>query len=141
MSSLSEKFRLDQKLNELTIDWLKVKNAETEFNQKRLSIENQILILTKTDPMQNTSNIIDNGVKVGFKINRKWDNAFVESKLKLLADLGSDKAPFTFVFKEDKKKMEALAIYHKDIYNALLPGLTETAAKPSFSINKPKEVK
>ena len=136
MSNFILKHKLDQQINQLTLDWIKAKNAETEFKDKRHKIEADIIELTGAKENGSGSVIVDNGVKVSFKTTRKWDNDHVYNNIHFLQNLDGDQCPFTYVFKEDKKKMDALMFRHRDLYDHITKGLTETIAKPTFSINK-----
>lgn len=134
MSNFIKNHEETTKLNQLTLDWIKAKNAEQEFNQKRIAIEKEILDLKQLNYQSSGSVMLDNGVKASFKINRKWDNDFINSNMHLLEELSTDVVPFKITFKEDKKKMDALSVYRKDIYNELQKGLIEKPAKPAFSV-------
>lgn len=142
MINLTKQIKQSDELNNLTMAWRRAKAAESEFQQKRLALESEILKLANIDPNISGTHTLQNGLKAVCKKNRKWNQDFIMDRLNLLKSLGIDKRPFTYLFKEDKKKMDALAIYNKAIYDELQEGLAEVTAKPSFSlIDKNKEEK
>jgi hypothetical protein len=134
MSNIFDKEKSKQELNNLTQQWIEAKNAENAAKEKRLAIEFDIISISGIDSSNPGSKVIDNGVRVSTKLNRKWDQDFLHNKARLITSLSDDVCPFKVEYKEDRKKMDALKLYKPDVYKELEEGLELKPAKPTFTV-------
>ena len=134
MSNIFNKEDNKKELNNLTKQWIEAKDAENEARAKRLSVEAAIIDVTGVDETKPGTKVIDNGVRVSTKLNRKWNQDFLSEKARLITALPEDICPFKIEYKEDRKKMDALKLYKPDVYKKLEEGLELKPAKPTFTL-------
>ena len=141
MSNFAEEHAASQRLDILTKAWTIEKAAEDSHHNAKLAIEQEIRDLAKIDPSISGTKVLPNSVRVTCKPNRKWDQDYPSRYWHKIQELPISDRPFTIVYKENKKNMDALQLFDKDLYDVLQPGLTEEPAKPAFKLYKPKEKK
>lgn len=127
----------DKEISLLSREWINAKSLEDKYRQVKVDLENKLLSLASIDPDKPGARLLDHGVKVSCKLNRKWDQEFLKLNMDILSQLG-EACPFRMELKEDKKMMDALEVYHKDAHQKLSKGLEVKAAKPTFSCNETK---
>lgn len=134
MSNIFNKEDSKKELNNLTNQWIEAKDAENIARAKRLAVEAAIIKTSGIDEAKPGTKVIDNGVRVSTKLNRKWNQDFLSEKARLITDLPEDVCPFKIEYKEDRKKMDALKLYKPEVYKELEEGLELKPAKPTFTV-------
>jgi len=137
MANVFEENDINNEISYLSQKWIEAKQLEEKWKTVRVDIENKLISLKKIDANSPGSHLLDHGLKVSCKLNRKWKNEFLKENMDTLSMLG-EACPFKLEFKEDKKKMDALELYNKEIHLKLQDGVDIYPAKPSFSIKGDK---
>lgn len=123
-----------QDIKQLSRDWIELKEMERIATENRRIVEDQIMKhLSIQETMEGTANhtIDDFQIKVVGRMNRKVDSELLQE---LAAENGlTDHLSSLFRWKADLNKavFEATS---KDIVQPLLPAITTTPGRPSFSI-------
>lgn len=117
-------------LNELMAAWNMARAAEKQFQEDRLSCEEQILEIVGT---QTCGSQKLGSMTISYGIDRKWDQAKLTE---LSQTVKAEYWPFRIEWKEDKKASDIIAERFPALWDEIQTALTTKPKKPSFSIKE-----
>ncbi len=119
-------------IGELTEGWLLAKKVEQDANQRRLTIERQIVALCELPEKGTTT--LPTGLKVVTGYTEKWDQQVLDDA----AGNWTSELPFPFKteYKPVKALLDIIEVNDTHKYKELQKAVTVTPSKPSFSFKE-----
>lgn len=119
-------------LKKLCEQWVQYKQDEKDANERRLAIENEILLMIGND-LKLGSNRVEGLIKITAELDRKWDN---EKLIVLRNSIAEDYFPFKEKFSEKKKMSDEIEKNVPDLWAIISKALTISPKKPAFEVLK-----